>query len=52
MAKGKYLTRSFNNWLTVLIGIPTLAYAIVTLTTSVLSDFTAFIGMAVMGAFY
>ena len=52
MTKEQFLTVRWNSWLTLALGLPTLIYAIVVLSTSVLSDFAGFIGMAVMGAVY
>jgi len=52
VTKEKFLTRRWNNWLTVGMGIPVLIYIAVILSTSVLSDFAGFIGMAVLGATY
>ncbi len=52
MANEKFLTKRWNNWLTLGMGLPTLIYAVVVLSTSVLSDFAGFIGMAVIGAVY
>ena len=52
MTKDKYLTVRWNNWLTLIMGLPTLIYAVFVLSTSVLSDFAGFIGIAVMGALY
>ena len=52
MTKEKFLTTRWNNWLTLALGLPTLIYAIVVLSTSVLSDFAGFIGMVVLGAVY
>ncbi len=52
MTKEKFLTKRWNNWLTLGMGLPTLIYAVVGLSTPVLSDFAGFIGMAVMGAVY
>ena len=52
MTKEKFLTVRWNNWLTLALGLPTLIYAIVVLSTSVLSDFAGFIGMAVLGVLY
>ena len=52
MTKEQFLTVRWNNWLTLAFGLPTLIYAIVVLSTLVLSDFWGFIGMAVMGALY
>jgi hypothetical protein len=52
MTKGKFLTARWNNWLTLGLGLPTLIFAVVVLSTSVLSDFASFIGMAVLGGLY
>ena len=52
MTKHNFFTRRWNNWLTLGMGIPTLIYVIVVLSTSALSDFAAFIGIAVIGAVY
>jgi hypothetical protein len=48
----KFLTRAWNNHLTLLLGLPTLAWSVVALTTSVFSDLTALIGMVVFAAVY
>ena len=52
MTRDQFLTRAWNNRLTLLLGLPTLAWAVVALTTSVSSDLTAFIGMVVFAAVY
>ena len=52
MTKEKFLTQRWNNWLTLGMGIPVLIYAVVVLSTSVLSDFAGFIGIAVMGSLF
>ena len=52
MAKEKFLTKRWNNWLTLGMGIPTLAYGVFVLSTSVMSDFAGFIGIAFIGAVY
>jgi hypothetical protein len=52
VTKGEFLTRRWNNWLMLGIGLPTLTYAVVVLSTSALSDLAGFIGMAVIGAVY
>ena len=52
MTYDKFLTRRWNNILTVGMGIPVLIYITVVLSTSVLSDFAGFIGMVVLGALY
>ena len=52
MANEKFLTARWNNWLTLAMGIPTLAYGVFVLSTSVMSDFAGFIGMVILGAVY
>ena len=52
MIKEKFLTKRWNNWLTLALGLPTLIYGIVVLSTSVLSDFWGFIGMVIIGVVY
>ena len=52
LTSDKFLTRAWNNSLTLLLGLPTLAWAVAALTTPVFSDRTAFIGMVVFAAFY
>ncbi|MHC4791134.1 MAG: hypothetical protein ACYS8Y_06820 [Planctomycetota bacterium] len=52
MTKERFLTKRLNNRLTLGLGLPTLIYAVVVLSTSVLSDFAGFIGMAIIGAVY
>lgn len=52
MTKENFLTKSWNNWLTIGLGIPAMVFAYVVLTTSVMSDFTGFIGMVLIGATY
>jgi len=52
MTKEQFLTVRWNNWLTLALGLPSLIYAIVVLSTSVLSDFWGFIGMVVLGVLY
>jgi len=52
MTKDNFFTRRWNNWLTLGMGLPTLIYVVVVLSTSVLSDFSAFIGIVVIGAVY
>ena len=49
MTKEKFFTKRWNNWLTLGLGIPTLAYGIFVLSASVMSDFADFIGMVVIG---
>ena len=52
MTKEQFLIKKWNNWLTLGLGLPSLIYAIVVLSTPVLSDFARFIGMVVIGATY
>ena len=52
MTKEKFLTVRWNNVLTLGMGLPTLAYGVFVLSTSVMSDFAGFIGMVVLGAVY
>ncbi|MFC2009828.1 hypothetical protein ACFLT6_00265 [Chloroflexota bacterium] len=52
MTKENFLTRRWNNWLTVGMGIPVLIYIVVVLSTSILTDFAGFIGMVVLGVLY
>ncbi len=52
MTKEKFLTVRWNNLLSLGLGIPVLIYAVVALSTSVLSDSASFIGMAIMGVLY
>ena len=52
MTKEKFLTKRWNNWLSLGFGIPILIYVVVVLSTSVLSDFAGFIGMVVIGTVY
>jgi len=52
MTKENFLTKKWNNLLTAGLGIPTLVYAVVVLSTPVLSDFAGFIGMVLIGATY
>ena len=52
MTKETFLTARWNNWLNLGMGIPTLAYGLFVLSTSVMSDFAGFIGIAFIGAVY
>ena len=52
MKKENFLTKKWNNWLTLGLGLPALIYAVVVLSTPVLSDFAGFIGMVLIGATY
>lgn len=52
MTRDRFLTRAWNNRLTLLLGLPALAWSIIALATTTLSDRTAFIGMAVLAVVY
>lgn len=52
MTKDKFLTAQWNNRLSLGLGIPALAYVIFALATSVLSPFTEFITLVVIGVVY
>jgi len=52
MADPGFLTRRWNNRLTLLLGLPTLAWAVLGLATSEVSDLTAFLGMVGFAAVY
>ena len=52
MKKEVFLTKNWNNWLTLGLGFPALIYAVFVFTTSVLSDFAGFLGIVLIGAIY
>ena len=52
MTKEKFLTLRWNNILTLGIGLITLIYVGLVLSTSILSNLAAFIGLALIGAVY
>ena len=52
MTKEQFLTQGINNWLTIGLGLPALAYVILALSTSVLSENTSLIGLSIIGVMY
>ena len=52
MTKERFLTVRWNNILTLVLGIPALLSIILVLTTPVMSDKAAFIGLALIGVVY
>ena len=52
MTKEAFLSKRFNNALTLGLGLPTVAFCAVALSTALLSDFASFIGVAISGAVY
>ena len=45
MTNDEFLTRRWNNWLLLGMGVPTLVYATVVLSTSAVPDFAGFVGI-------
>jgi hypothetical protein len=52
MNKEQFLTKKWNNTLTISLGLPTLLLGIAGINSPLVSEFWDFIGMAVLGAFY
>lgn len=52
MTKERFFTVRWNNLLTLALGLPTLIYGVVVLSTSALSDFRGFVGLALCGVVY
>ena len=52
MTKEKFLTVRWNNWLSLGLGIPTLIYVVVALSTSIWATRGGLIGLAIVGALY
>jgi len=52
VTKEKLLTVRWNNILTLGLGLPALAYAVVALSTSLASDWAGFLGLVVIGVLY
>ena len=52
MTKEQFLTVRWNNLLSLGLGALVLVYAVVVLSTSLLSDLAGFIGLAVIGVLY
>jgi hypothetical protein len=52
MTKDEILTVRANNWLTLALGLPTLIYAIVALSTTLSTSLWGFVGLFVIGALY
>jgi hypothetical protein len=52
MTKERFLTVRWNNILTLGLGLPALAYAIVGLSTSIADHWAGFLGLALIGVLY
>ncbi|MDJ0791249.1 MAG: hypothetical protein QNJ71_05080 [Acidimicrobiia bacterium] len=50
--RNRFLTKRWNNILTIGLGLPTLLLGLAALTTDAISDRAAFVGLVVLGAFY
>lgn len=50
--RDRFLTKRWNNTLTIGLGLPTLLFGLIALTTDTISDRAAFIGLVVWSAFY
>jgi hypothetical protein len=52
MTRGRFLTARWNNLLSLGVGLPALAYAMVALSAPALSGLGGFIGMVIVGVVY
>ena len=52
MNKERFLTARWNNILSLALGLPALVYVLIVLTSSVMSDFSSFIVLVVIGVIY
>jgi len=52
MKKERFLTVRWNNILTLGLGLPALAYAVVALSTGIASNWAGFLGLVVIGVLY
>jgi hypothetical protein len=52
VASEKYLTRRWNNWLALAMGIPFLVFGIAFLSGDIMTDLSGFITILVAGAVY
>ena len=52
MTREQLLTARWNNTLTIGLGLPSLIFVILALSTTILSDHAGFIGFAIFGALY
>jgi hypothetical protein len=52
MNKDKFLTARWNNIISLALGLPALVYVLIVLTSSVMSDFSSFIVLAIFGVVY
>lgn len=52
MTREQFLTVRWNNLISLALGLPALVYAVVMLSTPILSDQAGFIGMVIIGVLY
>jgi len=52
MTKEGFLTKRWNNWLTLAMGIPFLIFGILFLSADFMSDFPGFVTLVIAGAVY
>ncbi len=52
MTRDRFFTVRWNNWLTLAFGLPAFGYAVFALSASVMSDFTRFLAMVIIGIVY
>ncbi len=52
MTKEKFLTRRWNNWLALAMGIPFLVFGILFLSGDLMSDLSGLVTLAIAGAVY
>ncbi len=50
--RDRFLTARWNNILTLSLGLPALAFAVVALTTEIFTDLTVFVVLVIVSAFY
>ena len=50
--KDRFLTKAWNNLLTIGLGVPTLLFGAIALSSEAISDRATFIGLVLLGAFY
>jgi hypothetical protein len=52
MKREDFLTVRWNNWLSVGLGLPTLVYVVIAVTTSFWSGLGGLVGLAIFGSFF
>lgn len=52
MTKDKFLTVRWNNWLSLMLGLPTVIYVVFAFSSSLWASRDGLIGLAILGAFF